>query len=71
MPDDGEDTDEEMDEHGEDKEWTFMREVLFENVEEEQMMVYLALATELLDWSDEEIANEEDDKKPKAANKDL
>jgi hypothetical protein len=59
-----------MDEHGEDKEWNFMRETDFDNVEEEQMMVYLALATNMLFSSDEEMDNGEDNKKLKAANKD-
>jgi Plant transposon protein len=70
MPDEGEDSEEEMDEHGEDKEWNFMREIVYDTVDEDQMMVYLALATELLNSSDEEMENEVDERKPKAANKD-
>jgi Plant transposon protein len=69
MAEEGEDTEEEMDVDGEEKEFSLMRDEVIDNVDEELMMVYLGLAVELLD-SDEEMGKEQEERKPKAPNKD-
>lgn len=60
MAEEGEDTKEEMDVDGEEKEFSLMRDKVIDSVDEELMMVYLGLAVELLDSSDEEMGKEEE-----------